>query len=169
MPLYHPGRLAQAEADIAALEAMGGWTVLVEKYVNQATTGTTEELLYTYTPAAALWVAGARFRVTAEWSTAANTNAKVPAIKLGGTAITFGSSTGNGVTLTHETIIRRTGSNAQRVYNELKQNGSIINSGAANFTVTDTTPPAIAFYGTTATALGDLTLIGVRIEYDVSD
>lgn len=134
----------------------------------QATTGTSEEILVTYTlPANALAVDGQMLRIRAFGTSAANTNSKSARIRfggIGGPAVSVVSTTTASAHWTAEAVVIRTGA-ATQVSNGV--------SWYANFTsfTTVAAPTAtlsgavdIVVTGTTATSAGDLTFTGLVVE-----
>ncbi len=134
-------------------------------YVNQATTGTAEETLYTYNlPASSFVVDGASLRIYSLWRTAANGNTKVPRTKINGTEIAGASVATNNGKLVIEAQLIRTGTDAQLWESDTMANGGNANSRVPTASAFDDgAAMAITFTGTTATASGDLTLVSVRI------
>lgn len=135
---------------------------------SQATTGTVEEILATCTiPANTLSIDGTGLRVKTWGTFAANGNSKTLNIRfggIGGTIVGNWTSTGNATAWSVESVIVRTGAATQVAYG----NGFGFNlaprtqtaspsqtlSGAVDLVVT----------GTTATASGDATFLGLIVE-----
>lgn len=139
--------------------------VLDVAYVNVATTGTTEETLYTYTvPANVLTTNGWWIETWSVWSTAANGNTKVPRVKAGGTEIAGASVSTNNNKLEILANIVRTGTDAQIWDSTTWAAGASSNVRLPTaMTKDDGSSIAIDFTGHTATSAGDLTLRYVKI------
>lgn len=134
-------------------------------YVNQATTGTAEETLYTYTlPASVMIANGASLDIYSLWTTAANGNTKVPRTKINGTEIAGASVSTNNGKLEIVAQLVRTGTDTQFWESDTYANGANVNSRVPTASAFDDgATMAITFTGTTATQLGDLTLLYVRV------
>jgi hypothetical protein len=144
-------------------------TVLNVNTTSQATTGTVEEVLATYTlPANTLSANGKGVRITAWGTTAANGNAKTTRIRFGGiggtiVATVAGSSSGSAVVLS--CVIARTGAATQTSVSLTQLMASSTNSvtvAAPTQTLSGTVD--IVVTGTTATSAGDLTFVGMIVE-----
>ncbi len=134
-------------------------------YVNQATTGTGEETLYTYTlPASAMVTNGASLDIYSLWTTAANGNTKVPRTKINGTEIAGASVSTNNGKLEIVAQLVRTGTDTQFWESDTYANGGNVNSRVPTASAFDDgATMAITFTGVTASSAGDLTLLYVRV------
>lgn len=148
-----------------AVASVGG--VLHVNTTSQATTGTSEEVLATYTlPANTLSASGKAIRVTAWGTSAANGNTKIVRIRFGGIGGTQTSAvtwTGSGSAWKQVTEIIRTGATTQESCGQAHGNAATLItyaaptqtlSGAVDIVVTATTP----------TAAGDVTFKGLIVE-----
>jgi hypothetical protein len=151
----------------SAVATLGG--VLNVNTTSQATTGTVEEVLATYTlPANTLSANGKGVRITAWGTTAANGNAKTTRIRFGGiggtiVATVAGSSSGSAVVLS--CVIARTGAATQTSVSLTQLMASSTNSvtvAAPTQTLSGTVD--IVVTGTTAASAGDLTFVGMVVE-----
>jgi hypothetical protein len=151
----------------SAVATLGG--VLNVNTTSQATTGTVEEVLATYTlPANTLSANGKGVRITAWGTTAANGNAKTTRIRFGGiggtiVATVAGSSSGSAVVLS--CVITRTGAATQTSVSLTQLMASSTNSvtvAAPTQTLSGTVD--IVVTGTTAASAGDLTFVGMIVE-----
>lgn len=136
---------------------------------SQATTGTSEETLASVTvPGNTLAANGSALRLTALFTTAANTNTKIARLRWNGTAgtvIAAGSTASSGSALFVVGHVIRTGASAQIVGGG--GFGSAPNAATAATTDTvDLTGDIVVYVrGLTATASGDLTFIALLVEY----
>ena len=135
----------------------------------QATVGTTEETLATYTlPANTLSTAGRGIRVTAVFTTAANANSKIARICWNGAggnpiAQVGTTSSGAGIRLQGE-VFRTTGAGAQVDGGTGTANATAVNVSGQAETATLTADVDILIRGTTPTAIGDLTFQYMIVE-----
>lgn len=147
-----------------ATAAVGG--VLHVNTTARATTGTTEQVLATYTlPANTLSAAGKAIRITAWGTTAANTNSKTVRIRLGGIGaqgvISMTTSTSAAVWRL-EAVVARTGASTQDVIAwGLQGSNNVIFSQT---TLTLSSANDIVVTGITATSAGDATFKGLIVE-----
>ena len=169
------GLIATQVSTDAAVHAGTGTTtgkpscLLNVNTTSQATTGTSEEVLATYTlPANSLSATGKIIRVTAYFTTAANANTKIARIRLGGltgAAVTAQSiSTNNGVVMLCGYIIR-TGANTQAIVGHGIASSGAVTALNSTSTQTDTGSLAIVITGATATSSGDLTFRVMIVEF----
>ena len=157
--------------DLTVTKGTGTATGRVSNVLNvnttsQATTGTSEEVLATYTlPANTLSANGKAIRIRAWGNHAANTNATTGRIRfggIGGTAIaTHFSATSNGSWIL-EAVVVRTGAATQAA----NGNGNFGTNSPSVSSPTQTLSNAIDIVvtGTTAVAAGDLTFYGMIVE-----
>lgn len=143
-------------------------SVLNVNTTTQATTGTSEEILATYTlPANTLSANGKGVRITAHGTLAANGNTKVVRIRfggIGGTTVTARSTVGNNVAWEATALIFRTGAATQIAVG--RAFSSLDNVQLSDSAPTQTLANAIDIVvtGTTATAIGDLTFKSLIVE-----
>ena len=143
-------------------------TVLNVNTTSQATTGTSEEVLATYTlPANTLSANGKAIRVRAWLSHAANTNASTMRIRfggVGGTQISAMSSAASGDAIVLEAIVIRTGAATQIANGHSRTHGG--SSAVYNSAPTQTLSGGVALVvtGLTAVSAGDVTFLGMLVE-----
>ena len=134
-----------------------------------ATTGTTEQILATYTlPANALSANGKGVRITAYWSTAANANSKTYQLRfggIGGTVLGGTTTTANNLGTRVVAELFATGTNTQKAFSQT--NTGTVAPSITIGTVAATTSAAIDIVatGTTPTAAGDVTFQGMLVEF----
>lgn len=142
---------------------------LLVSYANQATTGTTEQTLASYSlPPNTLGAITAGLRVRAFFSTAGNGNNKTFKLTFGSATMTTATRPLNNGFIRAEATVFRTGASAQYWFGEyLSGTASTWDSespSAGTMTETDTSAITIAVKGTTPTASGDLTLKAWTVE-----
>ncbi len=132
-------------------------------------TGTGAQTLGTYTlPANAFDVAGRKLRVTAAFTTAANTNNKTCTLNFGGAGaiITTGAMAVSGETATLQMTVTKTASNVQTVWATGNFNTTLIKPVVTTGSETDTAAIAILAVCTDGTSsAGDATLQDFYVEY----
>lgn len=146
--------------------------VLNVNTTSQATTGTVEEILATYTlPANALSANGKGVRITAWGFGAANANAKVFRLRFGGIAgsiIASGSSTTSSAVFRIQGEVLRTGAATQVASGVWTAGASlstaVVTHGTAAPTQTLSGTVDIVITGTTAASAGDLTFTALIVE-----
>ena len=142
--------------------------VLNVNTTSKATTGTSEEVLATYTlPANTLSANGKAIRVTAWGESAANANAKVVRIRFGGIAAAWTASfstTASGAAWSISSVIIRTGAATQVSIGSgsASPSGQTLVSAAPTATLSSAVD--IVVTGLTATASGDVTFKGLIVE-----
>ena len=142
-------------------------TVLHVNTTSQATTGTSEEVLATYTlPAGTLSANGKAIRVTASCKHAANSNNASCSLRfggIGGTVIASRASTSSGGQYMLSATLYRTGAATQESIGVASVENSMQVTVA---TPTQTLSGAvdIVVTGTTATAAGDITFRSLLVE-----
>ena len=141
-------------------------TVLHVSTTSQATTGTSEEVLATYTlPANTLSANGKAIRVTAWGTTAANGNAKTLRIRFGGVGGTVvalnATSTSGAYWLLRSVIIRTGAANQSSIGESMSSNTAVV---VASPTQTLSGAVDVVVTGTTTTSAGDATFIGLVVE-----
>ena len=135
-------------------------TVLHVNTTSQATTGTSEEVLATYTlPANTLSADGKALRIQAWCTTAANTNSKTFQIRvggIGGVSVASTATATSGAALALTSTVIRTGASTQ-----------VATGSGLNYTTPNRNTAAtidIVVLGTTGTAAGDLTFRALLVE-----
>lgn len=147
---------------------------------NQATTGTSEEVLATCTvPASTLSASGATIRVILTAHTAANTNNKQLRVRVGGIGGTLvldlpaAAANNNTITTTWPLVIQRTGATTATVQGSITRFTTDSTSaavGASNYTalraaaITWANAQDLVITGLTPTAAGDLVLDSYIVE-----
>ena len=134
--------------------------VLNVNTTSRATTGTSEEVLATYTlPANTLNAAGKAIRVTAIFTTASNTNSKEARLKfggIGGTQVAWQATTSPGLAIQLTAIVVRTGASTQIAYGSSAGYSAPTQTLANNIDVVAT--------GITSASAGDLTFKALLVE-----
>lgn len=154
-------------------QSFSGGANLVRSVINttsQATTGTIEEVLATYTlPAYTFSATGKGARVSATFILAANGNSKTARLRFGGLSgqvMTGVVSTNSGGFITLLGSVYRTGANAQFITDAMGFiTSAVAVSGTSTTTKTDTADIAIVATGETPTASGDLTVRSLVVEF----
>lgn len=144
--------------------------VIATNITPQATTGTSEETLASVTiPGNTLAVNGQALRITAYFTSAANTNAKTVALRWNGTAGTIITSntgftaSGAAVVLTGNVI--RTGAATQVLGGPGLASGTAVRATVTSDVITLSGDIVVYVRGTTATASGDVTFQALTVEY----
>ena len=151
-----------------ASSSADGDTILFDALPGTTTTGTSEQILYTFSIPAATWSAvGDEVLVDALWITAANANTKVPRLRhtnVAGTNLNgVSSAVNNGSFHTFWTLkaVDTTSKLFVDFYGFPTSTASI--AGLQSTTCTFSGSCVFVLTGLTATAAGDLTLVWVKI------
>ena len=143
-------------------------TVLHVSTTSQATTGTSEEVLATYTlPANTLSANGKAIKITAWGGTATNGNSKSASVRFGGISGTivasWSSALSNGEWIISTTIVR-TGAATQLSVAMGSYGSTAMSTRGTAPTQTLSNAVDIVVTGTTATSAGDVTFKGLLVE-----
>jgi hypothetical protein len=155
-----------------ALHAMGTGTasaypggVISINTGSQATTGTSEETLMSFSlPASTLDSNGRGVRITAWGTTAANGNTKVIGLNFGATEIKGVTVSSNNLTWRIEGLVFRTGAATQEAISGMTIGTTLSTAAIATPSETLSGAVTIALKAITATSAGDVTCQGLLVE-----
>lgn len=132
---------------------------------SQATTGTSEETLMSFSlPANTLNTDGRGVRITAWGTHATNGNSKTVTLYFGGTTLRARTGTDNGIVWRFDSLVFRTGAATQEGISEISYTGSAGTLQRSTPAETLSGAVTIALKATTASAIGDVTCEGLMVE-----